>query len=138
MAQSLIKADYKTFCHFAYPKLLAMVGGESKMTQMVKESMDKVGSQGIKITEFTYEEPGKAFNVGKVWQSTIVQHTAMTIPNGKVMTTSMLVAFSSDNGQNWTFIDTSNKTDADVRKLVPDLSSSIVIPPTQDPVVTPQ
>lgn len=136
MGQALLQKDYKTFCHYLYPKLLKMVGGEDKMIQTLRQSMDQVKTQGIDITGITYEEAGKAFKVGEVWQSSITQHSTMKLPENKLKTTSTLIAFSSDNGRNWTFLDTNNKDIATIRKIVPDLSPSITIPPPQAPVQT--
>src|SRR5258707_4829738 len=61
MSQSLLKKDYKTFCHYAYPKLIKMVGGEEKMIQAIAQSMDMIKSQGVEMQSISYEAPGKAF-----------------------------------------------------------------------------
>jgi hypothetical protein len=132
--QAFLKKDYKTFAHYTYPKLITMSGGEDKMIQALQQTMDQIKAQGVEVTNFTYEEPGKAFKAGNSWQSTIVQHTKLKTNNGGLMTTSTLIAFSSDNGKDWTFIDTSNKDMAAIHKMLPELSPSIVIPAPQPPV----
>src|SRR5882762_10574936 len=118
MGQALLQSDFKTFCHYAYPKLLTMMGGEDKMIAVLKQSMDQVKTQGIEIKTISYEDPGKAFKVGNNWQSTVVQHTMMKLPSGKMAVTSTLLAFSQDNGKDWTFMDTSNKDAETIRKMV--------------------
>jgi len=47
--------------------------------------------------------------------------------------TSTLLAFSSDNGRTWTFMDTSNKDMATIRKMLPEVNPSLTLPPPQAP-----
>jgi hypothetical protein len=80
------------------------------------------------------DEPSKIVKSGKEMQATVTQHTEIKLPQGRLVSISTLIAVSTDNGINWTFIDTSNKDMVTLRKALPNLSPSITIPPQEPPV----
>ena len=134
MGAAFVKGDYKTFASYNYPPLLKAMGGESRMIDAMKESVDELKEKGINFSNITFDKPTKIIKVGKELQSTIAQHTEMLQSSSKITSTSTLVALSTDNGTTWKFVDTSNKDIRIVRKLLPNLSKEIIIPAQQPPV----
>jgi len=134
MGRAFLHKDYTTFCKYSYPKLLTMMGGEAKMIQAVTQAMDQMKAQGIEVSSFSLGEPVPPVKSGTEWQSMIPQHTTLKTTQGSISSTSTLLAFSSDNGHHWTFLDTSNKDMATIRQVVPNLSPSIKVPPPQAPL----
>lgn len=134
MGQAFIGGDYTTFANYTYPKLLAAMGGANKMAATLIKVTNDMKLKGMSFNAITFDEPSKIVKSGKELQATIAQHTDIKVPDGRTVTTSTLIAISTDNGINWTFVDTSNKNIAALRKVMPNLSPSITIPSQQPPV----
>ena len=104
------------------------------MIEVLKRTTNEMKAKGMSFSSITFDEPSKVVKSGKELQATIIQHTEIRLQNGRLVSTSTLIAISKDEGVNWTFIDTSNKDIATMRKALPNLSPSIVIPPQPPPV----
>jgi hypothetical protein len=134
MAQAFISGDYKTFVSYTYKPMVQGTGGAAKMEQSLAKVVNDMKLKGMSFNNITFDEPSTIVKSGKELQATIAQHTDIKVPNGRAVSTSTLIAISTDNGVNWTFIDTSNKNIEALRKAMPNLSPSITIPPPQPPV----
>lgn len=134
MAQAFISGDYKTFVSYTYKPMVQGTGGAAKMEQSLAKVVNDMKSKGMSFNGITFDEPSKIIKSGKELQATIAQHTDIKVPDGRAVSTSTLIAISTDNGINWTFIDTSNKNIAALRKAMPNLSTAITIPPQQPPM----
>ncbi len=134
MAQAFIIGDYKTFVSYTYKPMVQGTGGAAKMEQSLAKVVNDMKLKGMSFNAITFDEPSKIIKSGKELQATIAQHTDIKVPDGRAVSTSTLIAISTDNGVNWTFIDTSNKNIEALRKAMPNLSPSITIPPPQPPV----
>lgn len=134
MASAFVSGDYKTFANYTYPLVLKSMGGAAKMADVLSKTTANMKAQGMAFSKITFGDPSTIVKSGKELQATLAQHTEIKLAQGRIVTTSTLIAVSTDNGVNWTFIDTSNKDMATLRKALPNLSPSIVIPPAQPPV----
>lgn len=134
MGEAFLHADYKTFSLFTNPRIVEMMGGSENMIRVLVKTMRDMKSQGMIFSKISFDEPTKIIKAAAGLQSTILQHTEIKLNKGHVLATSALIAVSSDKGQHWTFIDTSNKDLATIKKLLPELSYEIVIPEQKPPV----
>lgn len=134
MGAAFVSGDYTTFANYTYPLILKSMGGASKMVEVLNRTTNEMKAQGMSFSNITFDEPSKIVKSGKELQATIAQHTEIRLSQGRLVSTSTLLAMSTDNGINWTFIDTSNKDMATLRKALPNLSPSIAVPPQQPPV----
>lgn len=134
MGSAFVSGDYTTFANYTYPLILKSMGGAAKMAAVLTKSTNDMKARGMIFSNITFDEPSKIVNSGKELQASIAQHTEIKLPQGRLVNTSTLIAISTDNGVNWTFIDTSNKDMETLRKVLPNLSPSITIPPRQPPV----
>jgi hypothetical protein len=134
MGTAFTGADYKTFANYTYPLILRSMGGASKMIEVLNRTTQDMKAKGIIFSQVSFDDPSKIVKSGTELQATISQHTEIKLPQGRMVNTSTLIAVSADNGINWTFIDTSNKDMATLRRALPNLSPSINIPPAQPPV----
>ena len=101
------------------------------MVAVLTKSTNDMKLKGMSFTNITFDEPSKIVKSGKELQATIAQHTEIKLSQGRLVSTSTLIAVSVDNGVNWTFIDTFNKDMATLRKAMPNLSDVLTIPPQQ-------
>ncbi len=134
MGAAFISGDYKTFANYTFPLVLKSMGGAAKMAAVLTKTTSDMKVKGMSFTNISFDEPSKIIKSGKELQATIAQHTEIKLSQGKLVSTSTLIAISIDNGINWTFIDTSNKDKATLKKALPNLSNAIIIPPPQQPV----
>jgi hypothetical protein len=58
----------------------------------------------------------------------------VTSKDSRIVSNTTMIAISSDHGNNWTFIDASNKSLEELRKALPNISKDLIIPPHQRPV----
>lgn len=134
MGVAFVSGDYTTFANYTYPLILKSMGGAVRMADVLTKTTNDMKLQGMSFSNITFDEPSKIVKSGKELQATIAQHTEIKLAQGRLVSTSTLIAISTDNGSNWTFIDTSNKDMATLRKALPNLSPTITIPPQQPPV----
>jgi hypothetical protein len=134
MAKAFVKGDYKTFMHYIHPKIVKMAGGQDEMMRRLNKMTREMAIQGMTFNGITFGKVSKIVRNGNQLQGTVPQHTGIKLLDGRVVSTTMLIAVSNDGGRNWTFIDTSNTDVAKLKEILPNLSDSIVIPPRQPPV----
>jgi hypothetical protein len=134
MASALAAGDYKTFARYNNPAVKQLAGGEEGLARTMEKVMGQMKAQGMSFSKVTIGEPSAMLKSGAEWQCTIPQATEIKMQGGRVGTKSTLIAISTDGGKNWTFVDTSNKDLAMIRKLLPHLNPGIVIPPPEQPV----
>ena len=134
MGQAFINGDYKTFSHYTDPKIVKMMGGENRMAQALTKIASDMSLKGMMFKSITFGDVSKIVKSGNELQCTVPQHTEIKLPSGRAISTSTLIAISTDGGSNWTFVDTSNKDISTIKKLLPQLSNAIMIPPQPPPV----
>ena len=134
MGQAFLKGDYQTFAKYTYPALLRAMGGASRMAATLTQTINDMQAKGMSFNSVVVDSPTKIVKSSNELQCTLQQHTTVKLPNGRAVATSTLIAISEDNGQNWFFVDTSNKDASAMRKALPNLSTAIIIPPQQKPV----
>jgi len=134
MGQAFIAGNFKAFAGYTYPLILKTMGGPEKMIAVLTKSINDMKADGMSFRSVTFGEPSKIEKSGKELQATVPQHIEIGLSQGRLVTNSTLIAFSTDNGLNWTFVDTSNKDTATLRKVLPNLSPAITIPPHMPPV----
>lgn len=128
MGNAFIIADYKSFVKFTHPTLIQLMGGENKMITTLTKTINDAKSQGVSFLSIAFDNPTKIIENKNELQCTIKQHLTAQVTNGKVTNSSILIAVSLNNGKKWFFIDTTNKNITQMRQLLPNLSSEIVIP----------
>jgi hypothetical protein len=134
MGQAFIKGDFQTFAKYTYPALVRAMGGESRMAATLTQTVSDMQTKGMTFNSISVDNPTEIVKSQGELQCTLQQHTIIKLANGKAVATSTLIAISRDDGKNWLFVDTNNKDAVTMRKVMPNLSTAIVIPPQQKPV----
>jgi len=138
MARALVKNDFAGFIKYLPPGIISMAGGREKL----KSNMDSVvatqGQFGIQFKKILIGDPGEVLSYKDQLQCVVPQSTDMETPMGSISITSSLIAISADKGRNWYFVDTNMYRADKVKTALPDLSPKLVIPPHQQPKITPR
>lgn len=135
MGAYFIRKDYPHYVKYINPKVIASLGGSDKMIGLLNQSMDAMKAQGINFKDLQIGEPSMIITTKTDLESVVPQTINLSVKEGRVQTMSYLVAVSSDNGDTWTFIDTSGKTLKDIQKIFPSLSNDLVIPAKEKPLL---
>ncbi len=134
MGAAFLRGDFGTFVKYTYPPIVKSMGGTTKMTQVLEKTINDMQIRGMRFSDIAFDEPSKIIKSGKEYQATIAQHTEIKLAKAKIVSTTTLISISTDDGNNWTFIDTSNKNIAMLRKAFPNLSPLIYLPQQQPPI----
>jgi len=67
-------------------------------------------------------------------QATLSETLEIKVPGGTLITKSTLIALSTDSGETWYFIDTSNNSLEKIRTQLPNISENLVLSPPQEPI----
>jgi len=135
MAALFNAADYKGFLKYIHPVRIQAGGGEEKMISQLNALNEQLKSKQTVIKGTVFDQPSEIVRSKNELQCTISQHTELKPPKGTVITYTTIIAFSNDEGKTWKFVD-ANKLDITIlRKMFPNLSSKITLPPWKQPEV---
>ncbi|QEC44015.1 hypothetical protein [Pseudobacter ginsenosidimutans] len=135
MGELLVKKEYDSFARYNHPTILEMMGGKQKMIEVLEKSINEMEAEGISFTKVSFGQPSTVIPVKNELQCTVPQEIEMKMPNGRMVTKSTLIAVSEDNGKTWWFLDTAGKDISVMKQILPNLSSKIVIPEKEEPVI---
>ena len=127
MKKFFLNGDYENFANYTYPKIIEMIGGKSNMVEATRQGIDKMKSDGFYFTDLNFKNPSKFLKKGNELQCSFTQVIAIETPRGKIESEYTLIGISSDNGQNWTFIDTSGRDKETMLNYFPNLHNEIII-----------
>lgn len=136
MGDALVKKDYSKFVNYTHPAILKMSGGKEAMIELLSTSLEKMEGEGFLFRNISIGKPSGFVQYKNEIQAIIPQTIEMSVPGGQLVSVSSLVAVSSDNGTNWTFVDTQGKPVEELKKVIPSLSSELIIPAKTEPVFT--
>lgn len=126
MAAALVDGDFKTFADYNYPKLLDQAGGKEKFVQALEADVIKQKERGDKFHKISVTNPSKTVECNGELQCVLRQETTISFSGGKPFTfASNLIAISTDKGKTWTFLNASDKSIDDVRKVFPNICDAI-------------
>jgi len=119
--------DYSVIADYSYPKIVDMMGGKEKMIEVTTNSMEKMESQGFVIEELSFKDASGFMEHSGDLQSTITQVMVMQTPEGKIESTSTMVAISEDDGENWVFLNASGMSKETVKSFYENMHPELEI-----------
>ncbi len=135
MANELLNKNYEAFAKYTYKPIIDMAGGEKQIVEIIENGMKGIEAEGLFFTKCSIEKPENIIHINEELQCTVFETIEMKTPKGRMVTKSILIGISIDNGQNWTFIDTSNKDLQKLKEVLPNLSDKLVIPKKEKPLI---
>ncbi|WKW45396.1 hypothetical protein P3875_06295 [Myroides sp. JBRI-B21084] len=135
MKESMLSEDYVEFSNFVHPKVKEMAGGKKQLIEITKNTFLKMKQEGFYLLDINYSDPTEFIYFNNEVQITIVEELLLQTPKAKILGKYMLIGISNDNGNNWTFINTSRKSSDDIKKFFPNLSPKIQFKPSSKEIV---
>ncbi|PZR13165.1 MAG: hypothetical protein DI539_19435 [Flavobacterium psychrophilum] len=134
MGQLFIDKKYAEYIKYVHPKIIKMIGGPDKMVETLKKSIKQTEDEGFTFNNVTFGAPSKIIHTNVDLQAVVPQIIELKAKNGRLVSTSYLLAISNDKGKGWSFVDSSNKTLEQLKSVLPSLSNDLVIPKRNQPV----
>ena len=133
MGLLLLSKDFSSFSKYTYPMIIVMMGGKQVFVETLERGYEEMEAGGTTISKVIFGKPSQIITEENELQCTLSQEIEMKVPNGRLVSKSTLIAISTDNGENWYFIDTSGKDFQTMKNVLPNLSVNLVIPRQQQP-----
>ena len=100
MKTSFLNSEYDGIVKYTFPKVVEMMGGEEAMLKTTTETMDQMKEGGFSFLEITFSDPSEFVEQNGFSQCTLSQILVMDTPQGKIESTTTLLAVSGDDGKN--------------------------------------
>lgn len=127
--------DTVEFIEKVYPRLITLIGDKNKVIQLTAEAYTQLAKEGMFIDSVMFLQPYSIIDTAGELQTTMTEVSMMTIPKGKMITKSTVIAISRDKGITWYFLDTTGKDLKEMKEIFPNLSSRLIIAPKEKPAV---
>jgi hypothetical protein len=132
-ADAMIARDYSTVVELTHPKVVEMVGGQTKMIRLLGDGNRQMNGDGMSFESATVSAP-TAKAVGKSRTYVIVpQQIILKTPTGRIQQDSFLLGTTTDDGQTWKFVDGSGLNSETANKVFDDFPAELQLPPKQSP-----
>jgi len=138
MSRALIKNDFVAFAEFVHPSIIAYTGGREKLKANIDSAASAMKQFGVEFKKILIGNPGPIIDYKNQLQSVVPQTTTMQTVVGELEVETSLIAISMDKGKRWYFIDTNVYKADNLKKVLPDLSPTLQIPPQKQPKFTPK
>ncbi|WP_316801909.1 hypothetical protein [Pedobacter nototheniae] len=125
------KSDYKTLLQHTHPKVAQTMGGAKLAEVSLKKSIETLTASGFSFKNVKLGKPSEIIKNGQNYQCIIPQSATAEINGKKVIVNSNLLCISYDSGKNWYFINAEKNQEASLRKLIPEISTKLIIPKTE-------
>ena len=131
------EGKYKIVVDHTYPKIVQLGGGKEAMLKKIISGMDEMKKQGIAGVDGKLGPPGKFYKAGSEIHCLIPETVTLIKSDGRLVSTSYLLAITNDKGKTWSFIDVGNITTGMLRDLFPHFNKRLKIPDKTEPVFYP-
>lgn len=131
--QHLLKKNYHEFLDFMYPDAITKMGGRENIIKMIKDGQVEMEQNGTRIIGVEFGEPSEILIRDNTLQCILPQMITLQVRGGTLKSKASLFAISSDNGNNWTFLDVTGKTKEQLKQIIPIFHEGLDIPAPTDP-----
>jgi hypothetical protein len=133
LSELFIAKDYNAYVGYVHPKVVEMMGGKKQMISFLEKSVEDMKKEGFSFLAMDIGEPDQLIILPTGYQCVVPQTLVLKTVDGKLVAKSQLLAVSSDKGVTWHFIDTGGKSLEEMQKVIPELSSKILLSPNPKP-----
>jgi hypothetical protein len=134
-SKAFINGDYEKFADLTYPRLVELMGGRAKFISSLEQQVKELKAQGGEFVSTSMETPKEVVPAESQLLALVPYTLKMKIPGSLLTQQSYLLAISNKDNINWTFIDVTDLSDAQIRIVVPNAMRRITFPKKQPPVI---
>jgi len=137
MESSFIRGDFVSYVHYFPPKLIEGMGGQDSVVKRLIESRNSVAN--MKYDSVGLDSLSAFINDSGLLQTTLAEHTSVTIGQNRVVFRTTLICLSPDNGVHWTFVEPGDEGGIyPLRVWMPEISTKLTIPFQPPPQIFPK
>jgi hypothetical protein len=130
MYEAFLRGNYDGFVDYTHPKVVALMGGRPKVIEAVRKMLANAKAQGLVLSAATVGEARQVTKSGEMAVQVILPtEIVFSAAAGELHQPSYLLGLSEDDGKNWKFTDTGQSSAEAFRKLFPECSPALKIPP---------
>jgi len=134
-SQALIGGAYDKLAECTHPKVVAMMGGASKMVEKISVERAKMKTEGVDFLAAAAALPKELVEVGTELYALVPMNLTIKMAAAKYHLKSVFVAWSADRGKTWKFIDGANLDDQKIKVVLPNFPSARIKIPANEPPV---
>lgn len=124
----LVKKDYKSYVKGIYPRIIDMVGGYDAMMSTLAGADQLMKEEKTELVSIGCEEPFSMVYTEDALQCVIPLTKVYKRGEANVSEKGILIGFSDDKGETWTFMEASGKDPDSVRKVFPEVDPLLEFP----------
>lgn len=133
ISEASINGNYNLLLKYTYPKFIEQFGGEEELLKVIAEAMENLKLEGTKIESIEIGEAGNFFKAGNELHCLLDEKIILSTIKGRFLINGYLLAVSTDNGQNWFFIDCNIGKDV-ILSFFPNFNNELIIPAKNKPI----
>ncbi|MGE3799734.1 MAG: hypothetical protein AB7H80_01805 [Candidatus Kapaibacterium sp.] len=137
--QAMLERDYEALGSYTYPPVLQILNefAEPGKTgiDFIEEMMEQIWEDGGEIDSVSVGQPTPHVVAGDQLHAIIPTFMSMSVMEMRVNIESYMIAISSDSGATWTFINSSDNTEALLPILFPEWNDELQLPPNKEPEI---
>lgn len=133
LSDALERKDYATVLDLTYPKVIEYAGGREKLLTAMVNELKTMESEGVQIVSSKSSAPSQFVHDAGGIYAVVPITSKFKAKDGVFQIEGSLIAISTDNGQNWTFVDSTGKDQSELKKILPNLDK-LHLPAEKEPV----
>ncbi len=130
---AFFRKDYDRYADLTYPGMVEAAGGKEKFVKSTDKDIKQVEAKGLKYLSYRagtpiqlVEDSGKLYAVVPVFH--VIKDT-----DGTFRTYGSMIGVSSDNGQNWTFLNVGAAGRNALQIILGNVANKFELPPDRKP-----
>lgn len=137
MGSAVMRNDFSALSKYMHPAIISFAGGKEVLKTRMDSAYSFMNRFGVSFKRYWIGSPGPIIKHKNQLQAVLPQSTTMKTPMGELTAETYWIVISPDKGKNWWFIDTNVYQADKLKKILPDLSPKLVIPPGKEPKLVP-
>ena len=137
MVEATRDGNYEKVVDLTYETIVEQGGGREKVHQAIKQQMDLMKADGMKMIKYKIGEPESFASTADNQFVLVPQQLVFTIRDLTIQTDSHVLGISSDLGKTWKFLTIPNEISEEYRStILPSLPENYELPKATQPKIT--
>lgn len=133
LSDAIERKDYAKVVDLTYPRVIEYAGGREKLLTAMTNELKTMEGEGVQIISSKSSAPSQFVHDAGGIYAVVPITSKFKAKDGLFQIEGSLIAISTDNGQNWTFVDSTGKDQTELKKILPNLDK-LNLPPEKEPV----
>jgi hypothetical protein len=131
---AFVRKDFGKVSDMTYPKVVQTSGGREQMIALLSQGVSEQEAAGGFLVSSTPGEPTQIIENSGSTYAVIPTTMKIKTPEGLFQASGCMIGISTDNGQNWTFVDAGGKKETELKAVLPEVAGRLQIPKETGPV----